>query len=223
MARGILFDLFNTLVPGGNTGRAATVRRMGAAVGVDPDLFARSFVESWRERMIGALGDLEAQCREFARRLGGDPTDEQIARAVTLRLEFNRRTMVVTDQALHVLARLRAAGFRLGIVSNCTIDSGTVLDETPLPAAVDAVVLSFAVAIAKPDPRIYRRALTSLGVDAAECAYVGDGADRELDGASSLGMHVYQTTQFADSHPGWAGPKVTDLAALPGILIKDQT
>src|SRR5262245_10777025 len=99
---------------------------MGAALGVDPEQFRVAFAQTWRERMIGAFGDLGAQCRRVARGLGADPTDDQVARAVELRFAFNRRAIVVSDDTLAVLSTLRADGLKLAIVSNCTVDSGAV-------------------------------------------------------------------------------------------------
>lgn len=197
-----------------------TVREMGATLGVDPDAFALGFVRSWRERMVGTLGDLAEQCRTIARSIGGDPTDDQVARAVELRLAFNRRTIVVADATLAALAAARAAGFQLAIVSNCTVDSGIILDESPLADAVDAVVLSYRVGIAKPDTRIYEMAYEALDTPPTECLYVGDGADRELYGARSLGMRVYQTTQFAVTDRDWDGPRIDNIAELPDIIGK---
>lgn len=216
----ILFDLFNTLIPGADEQRAATVRQMGADLGVDPEKFGEVVVEAWRDRMTGALGDLAAQCRTLAQRLGGDPSDAQVAAAVERRLATARETMVVPPGILDVLAELRAAGWGLAIVSNCTQDSGEVLAGLPLAAAVDATVLSYAVQIAKPDPRIYEQACKALGVAATACVYVGDGADRELYGAWALGMRVYQTTEFGRHDVDWSGVKIASLAELPSLVAK---
>ena len=218
MTRAILFDLFNTLIASGDRRRAITIREMGATLGVEPNAFAQAFVRTWHERMVGTLGDLAEQCRTIARSVDGDPTDDQVARAVELRLTFNRRTIVVADATLAALAAARAAGFQLAIVSNCTADSGIVLDETPLVAAVDAVVLSYRVGIAKPDTRIYEMACAAVDTPPSSCLYVGDGADRELHGAKSLGMRVYQTTQFAVTDRDWDGPRIGDLTELRSIL-----
>lgn len=216
----ILFDLFNTLISGADDERAATVRQMGADLGVDPEKFVELMVEVWRDRMTGALGDLAAQCRTLAQRLGGDPADAQVAAAVERRLAYARRSMVVPPETLEVLAELRAAGWGLGIVSNCTQDSGVVLAELPLAAAVDTIVLSYEVQVAKPDPRIYEKACGALGVKPTGCVYVGDGADRELYGAWALGMRVYQATQFAKHDRDWSGVKIASLAELPALVSK---
>jgi putative hydrolase of the HAD superfamily len=218
VTRAILFDLFNTRIASGNRKRAMTVREMGTTLGVEPDAFGQAFVRTWHERMVGSLGDLADQCRSIARSVGGDPSDEQVARAVELRLAFNRRTIIVADATVAALAAARAAGFRLAIVSNCTVDSGIVLGETPLAAAVDAIVLSYQVGIAKPDTRIYEFACDALDTAPASCVYVGDGADHELYGAKSLGMRVFQTTQFAVTDRDWDGPRIGNIAEVSSIV-----
>jgi putative hydrolase of the HAD superfamily len=51
MPRVVLFDLFNTLVPGGaDEERAAVARTMGVDLGVDPDTYASLFYQSYRDR-----------------------------------------------------------------------------------------------------------------------------------------------------------------------------
>jgi putative hydrolase of the HAD superfamily len=40
----------------------------------------------------------------------------------------------------------------------------------------------------KPEPEIYLRTAEALGVDAADCFFVGDGANDELAGAERVGM-----------------------------------
>jgi Predicted hydrolase (HAD superfamily) len=79
-------------------------------------------------------------------------------------------------------------------------------------------VLSYRVGIAKPDTRIYELACAAVDTPPAACLYVGDGADRELHGAKSLGMRVYQTTQFAVTDRDWNGPRIGNIAELPGII-----
>ena len=40
----------------------------------------------------------------------------------------------------------------------------------------------------KPEPEIYLRTAEALGVEAADCFFVGDGANDELAGAERVGM-----------------------------------
>lgn len=79
-----------------------------------------------------------------------------------------------------VLDRLRANAIRTAVVSNIAWDIRTVLDAGGADA--DEYVLSFEVGAAKPDPRIFQAALTSLGVEASDALMVGDSV--ENDGAA---------------------------------------
>ena len=59
-----------------------------------------------------------------------------------------------------VLRELRAAGKRLVVVSNWDVSLHDVLAATGLDALVDAVLTSAEEGVAKPDPRLFERALT---------------------------------------------------------------
>jgi putative hydrolase of the HAD superfamily len=84
------------------------------------------------------------------------------------------------------LTGLRALGFRLGLVSNCTSDVREMLRDSGLEDHFDAVVLSAEVGLMKPDPEIFRLAMGRL--DVSRGFYVGDGDDGELAGARSAGL-----------------------------------
>jgi len=49
-------------------------------------------------------------------------------------------------------------------------------------------VFSCEVGLAKPDPAIYHLAAARLGVEPAECLFVGDGGSDELSGAGAAAM-----------------------------------
>ncbi len=122
-----------------------------------------------------------------------------------------------------MLTALRAAGFRVAIVSNCTSESGEVIHTTLLAQAADAVVLSCDVGLAKPDPAIYLLACERIGVpDPSDCVFVGDGADTELRGAARLGMRVIQTTQFSRNDPMWPGERVSSLIGAAAPARRDR-
>jgi putative hydrolase of the HAD superfamily len=72
---------------------------------------------------------------------------------------------------------------------------------------VDAVVLSGEVGARKPDPRIFERALSELGVDATGALFVGDRLDADVAGAAALGMTTAQALWFrADDTPAGVEP-----------------
>lgn len=101
------------------------------------------------------------------------------------------------------LAWLRARGFRIGILSNERTERiETFLDRTGLAAHFDAVVVSEAVGVQKPDERIFRIALERLGTAAEETAMFGDS--EVADGACRrIGMVFVLVTQYRRSGWGW--------------------
>jgi putative hydrolase of the HAD superfamily len=88
------------------------------------------------------------------------------------------------------LARLRAQGARLAVVSNWDVSLHDVLERTGLRRLVDAVVISAELGVAKPDPAIFRAALERLGADAAGAVHVGDSLEADVAGARAAGLEA---------------------------------
>jgi putative hydrolase of the HAD superfamily len=88
------------------------------------------------------------------------------------------------------LARLRASGARLAVVSNWDVSLHDVLERTGLRALVDAVVISAELGAAKPDPAIFRAALERLGAAAADALHVGDSVEHDVAGARAAGIEA---------------------------------
>ncbi|NJP35043.1 HAD family hydrolase [Micromonospora thermarum] len=72
------------------------------------------------------------------------------------------------------LTALRAAGVRVGVVSNIGFDIRPLFDAWGLTDLVDAFALSYEVGRCKPDPGIFLRACGMLGVDPERALMVGD-------------------------------------------------
>ena len=88
------------------------------------------------------------------------------------------------------MAELHYMGIRLGIISN--IISTTLvpyaLKQYGIDQYMECVVMSSAVGIRKPDPRIFEVALREMGVTAAETGYVGDTISRDVLGSRNAGL-----------------------------------
>lgn len=96
---------------------------------------------------------------------------------------------VLMPHAHAVLRELRARGVRLGIVTNGWVEKQTeTLDGLCLPNLVDDVVISKAVGLSKPDPRIYTLALERLGVSAQQAWFVGDSPKNDVCGPKQVGL-----------------------------------
>ncbi|GHJ56944.1 hypothetical protein Nm8I071_62510 [Nonomuraea sp. TT08I-71] len=217
MPRPVIFDLFHTLVPGGDPERDRVVGEMALMVGVEPAALVDAYHATWRDRMT--RWDAAETVRILARRLGGSPTEEQVTRAAAHRRELARRLLSrVRPETVAVLDALRADGHPIGLVSNATAETAEAWTSTDLARWFDVAVFSSDVGLAKPDPAIYRLAAERLGVAPTDCVFVGDGADGELAGAAAVGMTVVRTTEHNDTDPAWVGRALTALGELPALL-----
>ena len=95
---------------------------------------------------------------------GSGSTRTTVTECVRIRSEFTRDALVPREGAIETLDELERRGFKRGVISVCSSDVEEAWDETELAPHVDDVVLSCAVGLSKPDPRIYELACDRLGV-----------------------------------------------------------
>ena len=184
----VIFDLFGTLVDIFSLEEYRLfLNDLCAVLGVSPAAFMSRWDEKADDRALGLVPVAE-QLRALCRELGVDVTPAQLARAVEMRVDFVRGVLVPRDDAAATLAALRERGFKVGVISDCSEEVVAAWPQTPLAPLVHEAVLSAAVGMKKPDPRIYELACERLGVEPTACLFVGDGGSRELTGASAVGM-----------------------------------
>ena len=184
----ILFDLWGTLVPPRPDRRDAVSHLMAADLGVGGDEFAAAVRDSHAERFSGRMGTLAKTLRVLAKRCGGDPAAAALERAAARRLDVTRELLVADERTLDALDALRDEGFRLGLVSDSSIETPTAWPGCPLASRIAATGFSCLLGVRKPHPGIYLHVTRRLGVAPEQCLYVGDGDSRELSGAAALGM-----------------------------------
>jgi putative hydrolase of the HAD superfamily len=175
--RAVIFDLWATLVPWDQEQANRFYDRMADAAGIEQKRFREAWLSRRKSREVGPIAE---HLRELFTGLGAEPDLEEI---LAMRREWTKRSLEPRPDALPTLAELRRRGHRLGLISVCSQDVPHVWDETPLAGALDELVFSCDVGFSKPDPRIYGLACERLGVEPAECLFVGDGANDELPGA----------------------------------------
>jgi len=223
----VIFDLFGTLVDIFSAEEYFRVlAQVAEAVGASPEAFAAAWRHGFDQRAVGAFGGVEGNIAYVAHRLGLEPPSEGLAEAARYRLALTRRNLEPRPDAVATLSALRAAGFRIGLVSDCTSEVPVLWPETPLAPLVDAAVFSSEVHLKKPDPAIYHLACERLGVTPPQCVYVGDGGSRELSGAAAVGMTPvlirvpYENE--ADVHrvdgEEWGGLRVSSLSEVLALV-----
>jgi len=88
----------------------------------------------------------------------------------------------IADDVPETLTALKAAGVRVGIVSDIHFDLRPAFADAGLAEHVDSLVLSFEHGVQKPNPQIFRVALERLAVEPADTLMIGDRASH--DGAA---------------------------------------
>ncbi|HUU03307.1 MAG TPA: HAD family hydrolase [Myxococcota bacterium] len=115
-----------------------------------------------------------------------------------------------------MLARLRAMGFTLGVVSNATCGKliRRALERRLMLGMFDVVTVSAEVGSRKPDAAIFGHALSALGLEAAACAMVGDLPDKDIAGARRAGMRSVLADFFGDQ------PEITPQGPRPDAVVR---
>jgi putative hydrolase of the HAD superfamily len=197
---------------------------MARDLGADPATFARAVSTSFDERVLGRLGTLEETIATLAHRVGISPSAAAVAVAARRRLEFTLGALQAEPRTLAVLDDLRAAGLRLGLISDCSIETPTLWPQSPLAARIEVTAFSCLLGMRKPQSKIYLGVARELAVQPGECLYVGDGDSSELTGAQAVGMRAVRLLR-RDSpampqtrDPDFTGQAIAHLAELLPLL-----
>ncbi len=155
-------------------------RRLGLAPGTVESVVHRS--DAWRQAQCGEI-DLSSYWQAVGHQLG--LTSDDLA---SLRHDFYSGDQL--DQELVALIRdLRAAGVRIGLLTNNTLDLEDTLYNLSLNRLFDTWVISAQIGVMKPDPLAYRAILHALGVSPGQAILVDDFA-ANTEGARAVGMHA---------------------------------
>jgi putative hydrolase of the HAD superfamily len=185
----VIFDLFGTLVDE----FAASVGQMNAEVAAALKLPLEPFAQHWREitemRTMGVFQTVEESIEYVCSLMNEQVTPEQVAEAVAIRLRYTTRALAPLPDAVATVGYLRTQGYKLGLLSNCSIEIPVVWPQTEFVSLFDAAVFSSRTRLKKPDPRIYHLVCERLGVAPSDCLFVADGENYELKGAAAVGIH----------------------------------
>lgn len=224
LTRAAIFDFFGTLSASATAReRHAGHEEVAEVIGVPVQTYADAVLRSWPERATGGLGDLGATMRWLAAECGRDLDGETCAAACAARRRSQRGYVRIRPEAEPALQSLKASGLRIGVVSDCTHEVPEQWPELAIAKYVDAPVFSVEVGVKKPDPAIYLLACERLGVDPADCVYVGDGDSDELRGAEEVGMTPFRllAPDHADATVivpvAWDGPTIGSLTEVEDL------
>ncbi|MCJ1713043.1 HAD family hydrolase [Curtobacterium sp. VKM Ac-2922] len=198
--RAVCFDLDGTLFDhrgAARTGVVAFIERLGLRptdAAVDAWFAAEDEqYERWRSRQISFQEQRRARLRTVLPALGHPvPTsDDGLDALFDEYLQGYRTSWRLFPGTLSLLQDLRSRGFRLGLLTNGSEEQQRdKLARTGLDTAFDAVCISEAIGVQKPDARAFLTVARALDVDPAACLFVGDDVARDIVGARAAGMRA---------------------------------
>jgi len=188
------------------------------------DLHTDHLVSRWKEH-IDPLPAEQVDAFLHLAELDG----EESARSIVERAfgeAIQEKLPILYPHVREVLARLKADGYAIGLVSNTGRTWGRFLrpiqDAFGIGRFFDARVFSDEVGASKPDARIFEVALEALGLPPGEVVHVGDDVEADVAGAMGLGMRAvwFNTGLWAGAKGDGADAEIADHADLPGVLAR---
>ncbi len=243
MIHGVIFDLGSTLIYSENDHNwGAVLPRMRAdllthlqAAGYALDrarflnLFSAKYQDYNDQRQTDWVEYTSAYIlRSTLEELGAPPPPPELAEsALQAYYAFSESLWQPMPGVHETLRTLQAAGLKLAIISNAADDANVqrLIDNARLRPYFEPIIVSAAVGIRKPNPKIFDLVLAPWGLAPAECVMVGDTLGADILGAQFAGVHdVWLTAQAGHAanaaHRGNIIPthEIASLVELPGLL-----
>ena len=222
--RAVLLDALGTLLR--LEPPAPRLRRELAARGIEVDQAAaesamRTEIAYYRRHHLeggdrAGLADLRLRCAAALREALGEAARDLPPGTVHDALLASLGFTAFPDAA-PALERLRAAGWRLVVVSNWDVSLHDRLAETGLADRVDGAIASAELGRAKPDPVLFAHALTLAGAAASEAIHVGDSLEEDVAGAIAAGIEPILLARGGGPPDGGAVRTIASLAELPAL------
>jgi len=225
MIQALTFDVTGTLIHSPRLGSLYSEVLGRHGVRVDPQKAGRLVREVWQEMACradpgrdrftahpeGPRGWWRRFLERFCEHLEVPPPSPFAAAELYHRFA-SPEAWEVYPEVPRVLADLREAGLRMGVVSNWDPRLPGLLERLGLTPCFDAVVTSSAAGVEKPDRRIFLQAVARLRVSPGAVLHVGDSRLEDVEGALGAGLRALHL----DRQRG-AGD-LRDLSRLPTLL-----
>ena len=224
--RAVLFDLDDTLFDHGHAmGRALAALKAGEpafATWTTEYLEARhgEVLEVLHQDVLAGRLSIDAAREERFRRLltmtesAGLAARRAVALARLYRETYKQGWRAVPG-ATELLTWLKSAGYGTAVVTNnLTAEQRAKLTGCGLDVCIDHLITSEDVGVAKPDPLIFKAALTALGVTAPEAILVGDAWQADIVGGRAAGMRTVWLNRKGAPSPDPSVPELPSLEPL---------
>lgn len=229
----IFFDLDDTLFSTSNfaaRARRASVEAMVASgLRMDPDELLDELGEVIAEFSSNYNHHFDQLLRRVPKsRYKGVNPGIIVAAGIIAYHETKASELVPFPDALALLRALKDTEIIRGVItSGLTIKQAEKILRLGIYEYLTdkALFISEQIGINKPNPKLYKRACSDLNLKPAQCIYIGDRADRDIDPPKSIGMkavHVRRGGKHSDvrgrSEPDYI---IEDFYQFAEILARD--
>jgi len=224
--KAVIFDLFGTLVDNlSHDEYCSVLLDMADILEAPADDFTDLWINTFNQRMVGALHSPDGNIEYACGKLGVPLNDHATKQASRIRFDYEVASVKPRAGAIETLSLLRSMGYKTGLITNCSTELPAMWANTEFAPLFDAAVFSCTEKVMKPDQRIYELALERLAIDPHDCLYVGDGSNDELSGAAEIGMDTVmirvpyeEQNMYQIDEKDWDGIKISSLGEVLDLL-----
>jgi putative hydrolase of the HAD superfamily len=187
MTRAVFFDVDDTLVDYDTAAR----RSFTTVLGPDADYDAWLSLDHHARFLRGELDFQTMREQRMADFLASLDRDEDPLEMEQRRFDGLADHYVLFHDVLPCIDRLRAAGYRLGLITNNeSAHQRAKIAKVGLHELFPVIVISGEVGVAKPDAAIFTLACERAGVRPDEAVHIGDNPVADALGARDAGLHA---------------------------------
>lgn len=181
--RAVGFDYGGVIGGVGNTGNNfSDMARL--LLGVSEDTFAETYFGMNHKINLGEVATWREFWTEFLDKLG---QPEKLDELMVLSDESSRNLLVIDYDMLALVDKLRQSGFKVGLLSNTTLEGAQYMREQGLAKHFDAFNASAEIKLMKPNPEAFAKLARELGVRLDELVFIDDG-EKSLSTAKECGF-----------------------------------
>jgi putative hydrolase of the HAD superfamily len=210
--KAVLFDLDDTLVDHQHSFRSGLAALRDAYSPLQGYSFEEletvyiQWLETLHRRVLAGTCTLYEARRERFRHVfqhcGAALSEADLAQVIDLHHHVYRESQRPVAGVVALLAHLRGAGLRIGVVTNnLTEEQWGKLRQCGLESYVDVMVTAEDVGIPKPDPTMFEAVLQQLACAAGDTVMIGDSWRADVLGATALGIRTLWLNRYDQTCP----------------------
>ena len=200
--KAVLFDMGNTLVKYDYGFPEEVFKRVLSSLGISRSLddIKKAFLNAKKKeeynQLLSSLGKMK--CEEYwfqwdsivLKHLKIEE-DEELPRIIHSRW-FDFVDSTLYPEVMEVILELKRRGLKVGLISTAYEEEiQFILKRADLEKTTfDIIVGVDTIEKVKPDPDIFRYAISKLNVRPEEAIFVGDSVEADYEGAENAGMHA---------------------------------